>query len=598
MNIIDQYILEGKYPDINEENIKEKTIEKLISITENIVEEGIKNKVFVFPKHIEEFVKGQIKHWCESAYYAKNIYKPNIHYVISGKDGKRKICPVDYENTGVIHLNMNWGDGLHQFLQLKHGVKLESESLNTTFLSHFIFIRKYIKQRENNVYGLTGTLGKQSTIKLYKKLFGVNIIIVPIFRKSNFINLCPKIEATEENWKKSIIENILNKINTKRVILVICKTIEIVSILANELKSKDYPEALIEKYQRNDDTNFKLKENYCPGSIIFATNLAGRGTDIKLTDEVEKNGGMHVILTFLPDNQRVEEQALGRTARSGKNGSGIIIMKYDLNDSVFVRNEEGEKIVNNKIFEIISLIRESKEREKTEYIEKNKINCLKLKSEIFDKFTKLFQELKIHLKNKNGYKNEKIDAIANDVEEKWGLWMKKNGLNDEIDYKKKDEIEKNYELFESQIKNNYFTSNSFLDLLNPFNYISFEDYSSAYNKDSNSCFFTQYEDEIKKINEIKNDEDKTKLKEKVNITCNDLQDNLKVSLEGMYVTMSNLYDTISEEKEEHYNDCQNDIKDKLDIIGKITTGLKENIQIIENSMGSEKRVLNMKYERF
>lgn len=357
---------------------------------------------------------------------------------------------------------------------------------------------KYIKPRENNVYGLTGTLGKQSIIKLYKKLFGVNIIIVPTFRKSNFINLCPKIETTEENWKKSIIDNILNKINKKRVILVICKTIEIVSILANELKAKNYPEALIEKYQRNDDTNFKLKENYSPGNIIFATNLAGRGTDIKLTDEVEKNGGMHVILTFLPDNQRVEEQALGRTARSGKNGSGIIIMKYDLNDSNIFMNEKGEKIVNNKMFEIISLIRESKEIKKSEYIEKNKINSLKLKSDLFDKFTKLFQKLKIHLKRVNGYKKDKIDAIAKDVEEKWGLWMKKYGLDEEIDYKKKDEIEKSYELFENKIKNDYFKSNSFLDLLNPFNYISFDDYSSAYNKDYNSCFLHNMEEELKK----------------------------------------------------------------------------------------------------
>jgi len=56
-------------------------------------------------------------------------------------------------------------------------------------------------------------------------------------------------------------------------------------------------------YDRND-TNFKFKERYDPGYVILATNLAGRGTDIKLTDEVEKNGGMHVILTFLPDNQR------------------------------------------------------------------------------------------------------------------------------------------------------------------------------------------------------------------------------------------------------------------------------------------------------
>ena len=313
LNIIDQYILEGKFPDITEDNIKEKTIEKLIKTTEKILNDGIKEKVFVFPKHIEEFAKNQVKDWCENAYLAKNYYKPNIHYVISGKEGKRKISPVDYKNTGVINLNMTWSNGLHQFLQLKHGVKLENETLNTTFLPHYIFIKKYISPRENNVYGLTGTLGSVSTQRLYKKLFNVNVFIIPTFRKSNFINLYPKLETTEEDWKNSIIQNILNPINNKRVILVICDTIKNVSKLADELKSKNYPEHLIEKYQRNDDSNFRLKEKYGQGSVIFATNLAGRGTDIKLTDEVEKNGGMHVILTFLPDNQRVEEQALGRT---------------------------------------------------------------------------------------------------------------------------------------------------------------------------------------------------------------------------------------------------------------------------------------------
>ena len=265
---------------------------------------------------------------------------------------------------------MQWSNGLHQFLQLKHGVKLENETLNTTFLSHYIFIRKYISPRENNVYGLTGTLGRESTQKLYKKLFYVNVIIVPTFRKSNFINLYPKLVTTEEYWKKLIIENILNSINNKRLILVICNTLKNVSILADELKSKNYPEYLIERYQRND-SEFNLKERYGKGKIIFITNLEGRGTDIKLTDEVEKNGGMHVILTFLPDNQRVEEQALGRTARSGKNGSGIIIMQYD-NNKIVVKNEKGKEIVINKMFGVISLI----------------------KSKIFDEFTKLFIDLK------------------------------------------------------------------------------------------------------------------------------------------------------------------------------------------------------------
>jgi preprotein translocase subunit SecA len=80
--------------------------------------------------------------------------------------------------------------------------------------------------------------------------------------------------------------------------LVICDIIKNVSKLADELKSKNYPGHLIEKYQRNQYSNFRLKEKYGQGSVIFSTNLAGRGTNIKLTDEVEKNEGMHVILTF------------------------------------------------------------------------------------------------------------------------------------------------------------------------------------------------------------------------------------------------------------------------------------------------------------
>ena len=80
LNIIDRFIMEGKLPDITPDNIYEKTIEKLVEVTKNIIEEGIKTKAFVFPKHIEEFVRSQIKNWCISAYQAKNVYKLNIDY--------------------------------------------------------------------------------------------------------------------------------------------------------------------------------------------------------------------------------------------------------------------------------------------------------------------------------------------------------------------------------------------------------------------------------------------------------------------------------------------------------------------------------------
>lgn len=124
------------------------------------------------------------------------------------------------------------------------------------------------------------------------------------------------------------------------------------------------------------------------------------------------------------------------------------------------------------------------------------------------------------------------------MEEKWGLWMKKYGLDEDIDYNRKEEIKKVYEKFENEIKKNYLNSSN-LNLLNPFNYLSYNDYQSAYSQDSYSCFLAGYMEGIEDLKNIKKDEDKDKLKKKV----------FKISEEND--------DIIT------YNVCQNDIKDKL-----------------------------------
>jgi hypothetical protein len=98
------------------------------------------------------------------------------------------------------------------------------------------------------------------------------------------------------------------------------------------------------------------------------------------------------------------------------------------------------------------------------------------------------------------------------------------------------------------------------------------------------------------LTNINNDEDKDKLKNKVTHTQNKLQDNLMTSLEAMNSTISNLHNTLSEENDDiiTYNDCQNDIKDKLNVMANISNGLVANIEVIKNSKGSDKRVLNIK----
>ena len=215
---------------------------------------------------------------------------------------KYKISPVDFSNTGVFSLNMNWSNGFHQFLQIKHGLVLNAEDLTTTFLSHYSFFKRYTTEKVNNIYGVTGTLGTEKSRDLLKKLFKVDICIIPPFKPSKFI-LLERISGfkTKDEWKQSIMKNIFENIDRKRAILVICFTIDDANELYNTLLKKEKIDPTkIEKYDRNDSKGKLQKEIYNSGDVIFSTNLAGRGTDIKLTKEVKENRGLHVIVTLIP----------------------------------------------------------------------------------------------------------------------------------------------------------------------------------------------------------------------------------------------------------------------------------------------------------
>ena len=182
------------------------------------------------------------------------------------------------------------------------------------------------------------------------------------------------------------------------------------------------------------------------------------------------------------------------------------------------------------------------------------------------------------------------------MEEQWGLWMKKYKLDETVDYDKKNEIEKAYQKFEDNIKKNYFESSS-LNLINPFNYFKFRDFSTAYSRDNDSCFFAQYMKSINDLEDVKNDNDKINLKNKIIKSSETLQDKFMTSLEAMNSTISNLNNNLLDDNTEQnktYDDCQNDIKNKLEIMSAICDGFKGNIQIIEDSMHNDKRVLNAK----
>ena len=401
LNMIDNLIEKNLFKDFNEENRHRFTVEKLKESVRDLLNKNEKGfdledeqrKIdFILPINLKEFIELQIDGWCESAFVAKHRCKENYHYVIAKEENnklndflkskgytvrdKYLISPVDFSNTGVVDLHMKWSDGLTQFLQIKHGLPISSEDLTTTYLSHYNFLKKYIKKNENNIFGVTGTLGSTESKNLLSTLFNVDICIIPPFKPSRYISLLPKSGFKDRiQWKDAILEDIELNTNRKRVVLLICYTIEEADELYDYLKSKNYNQNLMQKYQRNDIETDIMSRKHDAGEVIFATNLAGRGTDIGLTDLVEKNGGMHVIATFLPSNSRVEQQAVGRTARSGKNGSGNLI----------INDERKVKLLKN--------IRDSREDQRIRNIKENEIKNLELMGDLFEKFTSLYRNI-------------------------------------------------------------------------------------------------------------------------------------------------------------------------------------------------------------
>ena len=175
-------------------------------------------------------------------------------------------------------------------------------NLISSFLSNYGFFKLYRDDEINNIYGLTGTLGSENAKDLLNAIYGLDFLYIPPNRIRKLKQLTPIIDIDKENWKKSIYETCKREAESERVVLIICNSIKDVLTLKEMFKG----EKVIE-YKDEKDVLKTTLSKLSPRTIIIATNLAGRGTDIQLSDEVIKKGGLHVCFTFLPKNVRVQE---------------------------------------------------------------------------------------------------------------------------------------------------------------------------------------------------------------------------------------------------------------------------------------------------
>uniref|UniRef100_A0A7E4ZVN0 Chloroplast protein-transporting ATPase n=1 Tax=Panagrellus redivivus TaxID=6233 RepID=A0A7E4ZVN0_PANRE len=298
------------------------------------------------PRYLVPFCRQHLTEYIENA---KRAYfmKPNEAYVIdtdrtgTDSDLTPKVTIID-QNTGVDLASSQWSGGLHQFIQIKHGCRTNPVSMKAVFVSNVSYLKGY-----GMINGLSGTLGSAEESNTLVELYGADLIKIPTFKHKRLYEHVPVIANDEKKWLDALFEEIANQTGANRSVLVIVQSIDKVIAVEGGLLYR-YETATPEEkcsltcfnngnmmvYKReHDEFKFGNDDKLQPGKLILATNLAGRGTDIKLSDALKDAGGLHVIVSFLPENSRIEDQAYGRAARCGDPGSCQIIAFTDQVDA-------------------------------------------------------------------------------------------------------------------------------------------------------------------------------------------------------------------------------------------------------------------------
>ena len=348
---------------------------KLIPIGENCFNDFIRNftanytenelfafkrdidyRKIVIPKHLEKFSQDQLTNWLDSI-LASYTHQDKLDYIVYNSTIARDliIAPVDYKNTGDIQEGLRWDNGRHPYLEVKHALTMHSETLISIFMSYYGYFLKY----KDSIYGVTGTLGTKDHHDFLKKVYNVELTVIPTFIQKDFTEFKTVIVDSKLKMQEEIIGGVTRKVlGCKRAGLVIAQTIAEVKNLAKLLEQSGYDPTLIKIYGTGARGEAQIvEEKLKPGEVIFSTNAGGRGTDLRLEQEVLNAGGLIVFLTMLPASIRVQDQDFGRSARAGDPGSAILIVNTeqfgdnqcheDLNCLIDKRNEAEIKLLNH-----------------------------------------------------------------------------------------------------------------------------------------------------------------------------------------------------------------------------------------------------------
>jgi preprotein translocase subunit SecA len=268
------------------------------------------------PRRREQLVRQAL-----TALYA---FKRDKHYLV--REGK--VVIID-EFTGRLMPDRSWEQGLHQLIEIKEDCEVTGRRETLARISYQRFFRRYL-----HLAGMTGTASEVAA-ELWA-VYGLRVARIPTHRPLRRVRDPDRIHGRSDARWRSVVESIERHRRTGRPVLVGTRSVEASEHLAKLLDAAQVTYRLLNARQDRDEAEIIARAGE-PGCVTVATNMAGRGTDIKLAPGVAEAGGLHVIATELHDSGRIDRQLFGRCGRQGDPGSceAILAIEDDLVDTFF-----------------------------------------------------------------------------------------------------------------------------------------------------------------------------------------------------------------------------------------------------------------------
>ena len=261
-------------------------------------------------------IKSERVHTVHQLLKAYTLFEKDVDYIID--NGEVKI--VD-EQTGRIMEGRRWSDGLHQAVEAKENVKVEGATQTFATITLQNYFRMYHK-----LAGMTGTA--ETEAGEFWNIYKLDVVVIPTNKPIARNDMNDRIYRTKREKYNAVIDEIVNMVNQGRPVLVGTTSVEISELLSKMLNIRKIKHNVLNAKLHQQEAQV-VAEAGRAGVVTIATNMAGRGTDIKLTPEVKEAGGLAIIGTERHESRRVDRQLRGRAGRQGDPGSSVFYVSLE-----------------------------------------------------------------------------------------------------------------------------------------------------------------------------------------------------------------------------------------------------------------------------